>query len=64
MYVGLWVIILICFLTPFIRDGIFGYAKLGREQVLLLLVEILALPFIMDVLERIFHSERKSKKKK
>ena len=64
MYLALWLIVLVSFLTPFIRDGIFGYAKLGREQVLLLLVEILALPFIMDVLERIFHAEKKNKHKK
>jgi cation-transporting ATPase E len=64
MYIGLWVIVLVSFLTPFIRQNIFGYAVLGREQVLLLLVEILALPFIMDVFEKLFHSERKINKKK
>lgn len=59
MYVMLWVIILTCFLTPFICHDIFTYAYLGREQKLLLLVEILAMPFVLYVFEKLSHHNEK-----
>ena len=63
MYLGIWAIVLICLLVPFIYN-LLSYAPLGREQVLLLLVEILALPFVMHVLMALFQKPNKQKKVK
>ena len=62
MYLGVWAIMLVCMFTPFVRETIFGYAKLGREQVLLLLVQILAVPFVMRVFMYIFQRSNKKVK--
>ena len=62
MYLGIWAIVLVCLLTPTIRNML-SYVTLSREEVLLLLVQILAMPFIMDVLERLFHHEKKKSNK-
>ena len=54
MYLGIWAIILTCVTVP-IFSNIFQYVQLGREQLLLLLVEILATPFILFAFMKIFH---------
>lgn len=59
MYVALWIIILTCFLTPFICHDILSYARLGREQILLLLVEILSMPFVLYLFEKLSHRKEK-----
>ena len=58
MYLGIWAIIVVGVTVPGIADNIFGYVKLGREQLLLLLVEILATPFILFAFMRIFQQTR------
>ena len=57
MYLGIWAIILTCVTVPTFAN-IFQYVKLGREQLLLLLVEILATPFILFAFMRIFQQTR------
>ena len=57
MYLGIWAIVLTCVVVPGISN-LFGYVKLGREQMLLLLVEILATPFILFAFMRIFQQTR------
>lgn len=60
MYVGIWLVVLTCVLVPQLYQFL-EYATLGREQLLLLLVEILAMPFIMYVNVKLFGTERKHK---
>lgn len=53
MYVGLWGIVLTCvFVTPI--ANFLTYEQLGREQILLLLVEVLATPFVLYVCMKLF----------
>ncbi|MCH5159643.1 MAG: HAD-IC family P-type ATPase [Clostridiales bacterium] len=58
MYLGIWAIILVCVTVPTFAN-IFQYVALGREQLLLMLVEILATPFILYAFMRIFQQSRK-----
>ena len=58
MYLGIWAIVVACVTIPGLY-GIFDYVKLGREQLLLVLVEILATPFILYAFMRIFQQIRK-----
>ncbi len=53
MYVGIWGIVLSCVCIPFIRNFL-TYATLGREQLLLVLVEILATPFVLFSFHKLF----------
>ena len=53
MYVGIWAIVIICLAIPSLYTFL-CYGPLGREQILLLLVEILATPFVLYAWMRIF----------
>ena len=57
MYLGIWAIVLTCIAIPFLYNFL-DYVALGREQLLLLLVEILATPFILYAFYKIFHQSR------
>ena len=57
MFVGIWVIVLLCVTVPWLYT-MFDYVALGREQLLLLLVLILATPFILYVFMRMFQQVR------
>ena len=46
MFVGIWAIVIVCVCVP-VFSNFFSYVQLGREQILLVLVEILATPFIL-----------------
>ena len=63
VYGLVWVIVLVCLFVAPIRTFL-SYADLGREQFLLLLVEILMLPFILDLFEQLFHKQNKHESKK
>ena len=58
MYLAIWAIVVACVCVPFVA-GLLDYVVLGREQLLLLLVEILATPFILFAFMRIFQQSRK-----
>ena len=55
MYVGIWAIVLVAVCIPVIATFL-DYVALGREQFLLLLVGILASPFILYVFMRLFQN--------
>ena len=57
MYLAIWAIVIVCVSIPFVA-GLLDYVVLGREQFLLLLVEILATPFILYAFMRIFQQSR------
>lgn len=59
MYVAICLIVLVCVCVPSLSQFL-TYATLNREQLLLLLVEILAMPFIMYVLVMVFHREKRA----
>ncbi len=59
MYVAICAIVLTCLCVPSLSQ-LFTYSALNREQLLLLLVEILAMPFVLYVLVKIFHREKRS----
>ena len=58
MYLAIWAIVVACVSVPFVA-GLLDYVVLGREQLLLLLVEILATPFILFAFMRSFKQTRK-----
>ncbi len=60
MYVAICAIVLTCICVPNLSQ-LLTYATLNREQILLLLVEILAMPFVLYVLVKVFHREKRSK---
>ena len=57
MYLAIWAVVLTCVTVPAISN-LFEYVTLGREQLLLLLVEILATPFVLFAFMRIFQQTR------
>ncbi|MCH5152209.1 MAG: HAD-IC family P-type ATPase [Clostridiales bacterium] len=57
MYVGIWAIVLAAVFIPF-TYAFLDYVALGREQLLLLLVAILASPFILFVFMRVFQQTK------
>ena len=57
MFLGIWAIVLTCIAIPFVYNFL-DYVTLGREQLLLLLVEILATPFILFAFMKLFHKNR------
>jgi len=61
MYLGIWAVVIACVTVPFLRN-LLSYVDLGREQILLLLVEILATPFILFACMKIFHTKKVSHK--
>ena len=63
MFVGIWAVVVMGVTIPAIATGIFTYERLGREQILLVLVEILATPFVMYACVKIFHTEKPLKVK-
>lgn len=63
MYVGICAIVLTCVCVPSLSQFL-TYAALNREQLLLLLVEILSMPFVMYVLVKVFHRNRATNIKK
>ncbi len=54
MYLGIFAIVVASVCIPWTRN-FFDYAELGREQLLLLLVEILATPFILFACTKAFN---------
>ena len=62
MYLGIWAIVVTCVCTPMISTFL-NYVALGREQLLLLLVEILATPFVLYACMKLFHQEKPLKGK-
>ena len=54
MYLGIFAIVVACVCIPWTRN-FFDYVDLGREQLLLLLVEILATPFILFACTKMFN---------
>ena len=62
MFVAIWAIVILCVSVPFTSDFL-SYVPLGREQILLVLVEILATPFILYACMKIFHREKPLKGK-
>lgn len=56
MYVSIFALIVACISIPFTRN-LLTYATLSREQVLLLLVEILAMPFVLFAFVKLFHRQ-------
>lgn len=63
MYVGIWAIIVTAVSVPKIY-AFFDYVPLGREQLLLMLVEILAMPFILFAFMTVFQQIKKPVKGK
>lgn len=63
MYVGICAIVVTCVSVPVIYSFL-DYVKLGREQLLLLLVEILATPFVLYVFTKLFQQFKKPLKGK
>lgn len=57
MYIADFVVVLVCLCVPSIYN-MFEYEALGREQLLLMLVEILAMPFVMYFFIFIFHRQK------
>lgn len=53
MYAGIWGLVILCISVPELYN-FFKYVQLGREQILLLLVEILATPFVLYAFMRLF----------
>ncbi len=62
LFVSIWAIVLAAVFIGWTYN-FFNYAPLGREQLLLLLVEVLATPFIMYAFNRIFNVNVKRKPK-
>ena len=63
MDVVIFALIVVCMTVPTLSN-LFQYATLGREQLLLLLVEILSTPFIMFVFVRLFQAKPKKSERK
>lgn len=61
LYIGVWALVLVCVLVPFTR-GFFNYVDLNREQVLLVLVEILATPFILFACTKLLNISKPKRK--
>ena len=57
MFIGIWAIVIICMSVPALYE-ILDYSTLGREQILLLISEILATPFILYACMKIFQQRR------
>ena len=54
LFVSVWAIVLAAIFIKWTYNW-FDYKTLGREQILLLLVEIFATPFVMYVFHRLFN---------
>lgn len=54
MYAGIWAVVILCVSIPPIYN-LFTYAKLGREQILLLIDAILVTPFVMFGITKLFN---------
>jgi len=63
MYVGIFAIVTLCVSVPAI-SRLLEYVPLTREQILLLLVEILAMPFVLFAFVRLFQGKYKRKRYK
>ena len=62
LFVSIWAIVLAAVFIKW-TYSFFDYAPLGREQLLLLLVEVLATPFVLFAFNRLFHISVKQKPK-
>ena len=62
MFVGIWAIVILCVSVPMFAN-LLSYVQLQREQILLVLVEILATPFILYACMKLFHREKPLKGK-
>lgn len=58
MFIGIWAVVITCIALPWSRN-LLTYVTLGREQLLLMLVMVLATPFVMFAFHRIFNIKRK-----
>ncbi len=54
MYLGICALVVACVCIPWTRNFL-DYVQLGREQILLLLVEILATPFVLYACTKLFN---------
>ncbi|MCM1289169.1 MAG: HAD-IC family P-type ATPase [Corallococcus sp.] len=61
MYCGIFAIVTLCVSVPVI-SRLLQYAPLNREQILLLLVEILAMPFVLFAFVKLFHGKYNKRK--
>ncbi len=57
MFVGIWTIVILCVSVPALYNFL-TYVALGREQILLVLVEILATPFVLFAFMRLFQHNK------
>lgn len=57
MYLCICTVVLTCFCVPQIYN-LLTYVALGREQILLLLVEVLAMPFVLYFFIYVFHRQK------
>ncbi|MCH5153358.1 MAG: HAD-IC family P-type ATPase [Clostridiales bacterium] len=62
MFVGIWAIVIACVSIP-VFSNFLSYVRLDREQVLLVLVEILATPFVLYACMKLFHTNKPLKGK-
>ena len=62
LFVSIWAIVLAAVFIGWTYN-FFNYVHLGREQLLLLLVEVLATPFVLFAFNRLFHISVKQKPK-
>lgn len=62
MFVAIWAIVIVCLSVPFLYT-LLDYDPLQREQILLLITEILATPFILYVFMWLFQQCRPRRKK-
>lgn len=63
MYLGIFALVVICVTVPAISRFL-TYTELTREQILLLLVEILAMPFVLFAFNTLFGRKKKTVKLK
>ncbi len=58
MFIGIWAVVITCIALPWSRN-LLTYVTLGREQLLLMLVMVLATPFVMFAFHRVFNIKGK-----
>lgn len=62
MFVSIFLTVSVCVAVPFIGQTVLNYAELGREQILLLLVEVLVMPYVMYTFVHLFHLNKGKRK--
>ncbi|MCM1194843.1 MAG: HAD-IC family P-type ATPase [Corallococcus sp.] len=64
MFLSIWALVIVCITVPWLSSNFFKYEVLSREQLLLVLVEILATPFILFACNKLFNFNYKRGKLK